>query len=53
MKEPKSAEELERQQLFNELRHYFSTRCNVPCYLEYKVMKDWLCHVGEWKGEEQ
>mgnify|MGYP001576703011 CR=1 len=43
----KTEAEQERQKLFEQLRHYFSSRHQVPCYLSNEKMQEWLNFIGE------
>ena len=45
----KTEAEQERQKLFEALRHYFSSKHQVPCYLTNDKMQEWLDFIGEGK----
>lgn len=49
MNSHKSSLELERQKLFEKLRHYFGSRHQVPCWLTKEKMQEWLDFIGEGK----
>lgn len=46
---PKSEADQQRQKLFEQLRHYFSSKHQVPTDLSFSDLKEFLIILGEYR----